>query len=95
MGRHCRQPTVCTFEERCRKSLAIPAVSVFNIPKLETRVKWDLYRKGHVQLNSVPAHLLTPLQRRMVESTVTGKRFVNHKAIAQRHRRLENAFLLS
>jgi len=83
MGRHCRHPTACTFEERCRKSLAIPTVSVFNIPKLETRIKWELHRKGHVQLSAVPAELLTPLQRRMVDSTVMGKRFVNHNAIAR------------
>ena len=83
IGRHCRHPSSCIFEERCRKPANIPAISVFNIPKLDTRIKWDLYRRGHLYLDRLPALSLTSLQRRMIDSTLNKERFVNGKGIAK------------
>jgi len=84
IGPHCQDPYECKFKAHCWAAKNVPAVSVFNVPKLTTEKKWDRYRRGDAQLSRLNAGDFSPIQKRMIECSVRNIRFVDAAAIGQR-----------
>jgi len=80
IGPYCHQPTPCGFIDYCWQQKHIPEVSIFNLPKINTR-KWDLYHAGIIHLDDARLSDLTESQQRMVNCFKTGTRYVNHDVI--------------
>lgn len=81
IGPHCNDPYECSFKEHCWSKKNIPEISTFDIPRLSEKAKWELYKKGTTALDSIDPSKFNPSQKRMVESTVSGKRFIDKVAI--------------
>jgi hypothetical protein len=81
IGPHCDDPYECGFKELCWSKKNVPEISTFDIPRLSTKKKWELYSDGTIALDSVDASEFNDLQRRMIEVTLSKKRFVNRTAI--------------
>lgn len=82
IGPQCDDPYDCTFKTHCWSSKKIPAISVFNIPRLAANKKWEFYGKGQVQLRSLDSGEFNQIQARMIECTLKGKRFLDSGGIA-------------
>jgi hypothetical protein len=81
IGPHCDDPYECAFKEYCWAGKGVPDVSMFNVPRLGAKRKWELYRKGVVHLSDLDVDKCRPIQRRMIECSIEGKQFVDAKAI--------------
>lgn len=82
IGPHCDDPYECSFKAHCWESKNIPEVSIFDIPGLQSRRKWGLYSAGNVDLSKLQGEKLNASQKRMVEVTNSGKRFVDQNLIS-------------
>lgn len=80
IGPQCMQNRECEFKAFCFTERGIPEVSVFDIPRLRTKL-WEFYKKGQVELASVDTAELDETQRRMVEAHVSGVNFVDRAKI--------------
>ena len=80
IGPHCSDPYECPLRDHCFKH--IPETSVFNLPRFGNRV-WELYQEGIVELTDprLAREKLTVNQRRMIQASLTGQRFVDEKAL--------------
>lgn len=86
IGPHCSSPYGCDFAGHCWDH--VPDYSIFNISRLTSDKKFDLYQKGVLDFRDIPEdYRLNENQRLQVESELTGKVTVNKKEI--------NAFLNS
>ncbi len=83
IGKHCDDPYGCSFKTHCWSSCKIPAVSVFNIPRLSDEKKWAHYHDGKVDLKKLDPQDFNATQARMIEFTVSKKRFIDSKAISK------------
>ncbi|MCC7441803.1 MAG: DUF2779 domain-containing protein [Bdellovibrionales bacterium] len=83
IGPHCKDPYPCAYRAHCWGPKKIPSPSVFDIPGWTAQKKWAAYRAGAVSLDRLDRAGLSPAQRRMVEHSVSGKRYVNAKGIRQ------------
>lgn len=81
IGPHCDDPYECSFKVHCWSKKKIPSPSTFDIPRLSSKTKWDLYSKNLVALESVDLKKLNATQRRMVECSISKKRFVDKTSI--------------
>lgn len=70
----------CEFKESCWTQRQIPAISVFNLPKINEKA-WDFYRHGQVNLMDVNPAQLDELQKRIVDCHATNERFVDASGI--------------
>lgn len=82
IGPHCDDPYGCNFRTSCWSEKKIPAISVFDVPRLSANKKWDLYRSGKIKLSSLNPSDFNKSQARMIECTVKKRRFLDSKAIA-------------
>ncbi|NJM09886.1 MAG: DUF2779 domain-containing protein [Bdellovibrionaceae bacterium] len=80
IGPHCSLNRACEFKSVCFAERNIPEVSIFDIPRLGDKV-WDFYRKGQLELKDIDTSDLNVVQKRMVEAHVSGKAFVDKKAV--------------
>lgn len=83
IGGHCDVPYECPYKDQCYAGKNIPQISVFNIPALRTNKKWEMYSAGKVDLSKVGSLKLNDLQQRMVDVSLSGKRFVDRVGLAR------------
>ncbi|MBI2607196.1 MAG: DUF2779 domain-containing protein [Deltaproteobacteria bacterium] len=83
IGPHCDDPYECEFKDHCWSEKKIPEISVFDIPNLSTKRKWEFYRKGVVDLAQLrdTEEKLNSTQRKMIEVTLSGTRALDRKAV--------------
>lgn len=81
IGPHCTSPYACAFESHCFAEKEIPDLSVFDVPGIASKKKWALYQTGRITLDSVHADPWNRNQRRMIDASLSGKRFVNSAAV--------------
>lgn len=80
IGPQCHDPYPCDFIGTCWKD--VPAYSVFDIARLSVDKKFDLYRKGIVELSEVPEdYPLSERQRLQVEVAQDGSARIDRAAI--------------
>lgn len=80
IGPQCTSPTECGFINHCWQQKNIPAVSMFDLPKIYTR-QWELFNEGIIALDDARLTELDPLQERMVNCFKTNTRYVDKAAI--------------
>jgi hypothetical protein len=81
IGAHCDAPYECPYKAHCWKPKNIPEVSVFDIPGLATKKKWELYGKGITSLTQLTNEKLNVTQKRMVDVSISNTRFVDRPQI--------------
>ncbi|KMP10572.1 hypothetical protein UR09_05450 [Candidatus Nitromaritima sp. SCGC AAA799-A02] len=82
IGPHCSDPYECDFHEHCWAH--IPETSIFNISRLGAERKWALYNDGILKFEDLPDNYsLNPKQSIQVEAELTGKEYVDKKAIKE------------
>ncbi len=70
IGSHCDDPHSCDFKSHCWRD--VPDVSVFNLYRMNSAKKFDLYHRGIVQYADIPpTESLSPVQRIQVETAST------------------------
>ena len=81
IGTHCSKPYECDFKGVCWNH--IPDYSIFDISRLSTKKKFDLYKKGIVKIDQVDINK-TPLnsdQLIQVQSDLNNKTYIETKKI--------------
>lgn len=68
-GDHCYSPFTCEFCAYCHKGQTQPEFPLDWLPRLHPRRREMLEREGIEDLRDAPDHLLTPLQRRVRDSS--------------------------
>jgi hypothetical protein len=81
LGPQCTANRDCEFKEFCFQQKQIPEVSVFDIPRIGSKV-WDLYRNGQIQLKDADASDMNELQKRMIGAHVKDQVFIDRLAIS-------------
>ena len=83
IGSHCNEPYDCDFKGTCWKH--IPQYSIFNISRLKTDKKFELYNQGILTLDQVDLSKtkLSENQILQVESEVEGKSYINKEEIGK------------
>ena len=72
-GAQCETPFPCGFQAHCRKNLPSAEFPVAWLPRISSRaLKEFLFQSGAQDMRDIPEALLTPLQRRVREATVSG-----------------------
>ena len=81
IGSHCSEPYDCDFKGTCWKH--IPEYSIFNISRLKTDKKFELYNQGITTLDQVDLSQtkLSENQILQIESEVEGKSYINKNEI--------------
>ncbi len=80
IGPHCSDPYGCDFTEHCWKH--IPNYSIFNLSRLYTNKKFELYYKGILSFEDIPRdYPLSQSQRFQVEAELTGNEIINKEGI--------------
>lgn len=80
IGPHCGDPYPCSFLGHCWKH--IPDYSVFNISRLKSEKKFDLYNQGILEITEIPDEFgLSHAQRLQVEGEKNGTEIINKEAI--------------
>ena len=52
IGKHCSYPYTCNFKGYCWKH--IPQYSIFDISRLNKKIKWDLYNSRYIEIKDIP-----------------------------------------
>jgi hypothetical protein len=81
IGPQCESPYPCPFQGHCWRGARVPVPGVFDLPGLRSERKWELYRAGQGALDKLDPEEFTPLQQRVIQAGLTGRRFVDPEAI--------------
>jgi len=80
IGPHCHDPYPCDFIGTCWRG--VPSYSVFDIARLSTEKKFELYRRGIVDVGAVPDdYPLSDKQRLQVDAERSGNGRIDREAI--------------
>ncbi len=80
IGAHCLQPHECEFRDYCWS--AVPEISIFDLTRLATAKKVELYLSGITESKEIPEdYPLNEYQKIQKHSEETNTRFLNEKAI--------------
>ncbi len=80
IGSHCLQPHECEFKDYCWSE--VPETSIFDLTRLATSKKVDLYLSGITESKQLPENYpLNEYQKIQVQAEKTNERFINEKAI--------------
>ena len=52
IGEHCSSPYDCNFQGHCWSH--IPDYSIFDLSRLNKKIKWNLYHKGFIDIHQIP-----------------------------------------
>ncbi len=52
IGKHCSYPYTCNFKGYCWKH--IPQYSIFDISRLNKKIKWSLYNSRYIEIKDIP-----------------------------------------
>lgn len=77
---HCNEPFGCAFKDYCWKH--VPEKSVFDLPQLATKKKWELFNKDIQRITDLDPKNYKGVIRRAIEVTKSKKLFVDSKGIA-------------
>jgi len=76
IGDYCDNPYPCVFLSQCWKP--IPSVSIFNLVRLNTSKKFELYNRGVIEFKDIPVDfILTEKQKTQVESFLQNKSIID------------------
>ena len=82
IGPQCNDPYTCSFEGHCWKD--IPEYSVFNISRLSSEKKFQLYEQGIIEVSDVPDDFpLSDNQQLQVLTEKTGETTINNHEIKE------------
>jgi hypothetical protein len=82
IGPQCEQPRDCIFKPICWKSIPTEK-SIFQLYAAGT-TKWNLFRRGHLELSSLSTSQLTnSIQKREVNVIKSGKRYCDRNGVAR------------
>lgn len=81
IGSHCSNPYDCDFKGVCWKH--IPDYSIFDISKLKTKKKFELYNKGIITFNQIDSDNISLNEKQLlqVKSEIEGISHINKKEI--------------
>lgn len=80
IGQHCSDPHECNFKNHCWKG--IPTPSIFDLYRMNSSKKFELYREGVIYFDQVPSGLkLTKIQNVQVESYKSNDILINTTVI--------------
>lgn len=82
IGPHCSDPYDCDFTGHCWEH--VPSPSVFDINRLTTEKKFELYRSGIIKLEDIPEdYPLNNRQQIQVDAHISGKKHVDKQEIGR------------
>ncbi len=82
IGPHCSDPYDCDFIGHCWDH--VPSPSVFELNRLTTEKKFELYQSGVVRLEDIPEdYPLNNRQRIQVDAYISGKKHIDKQEIAR------------
>jgi len=82
IGPHCSDPYDCDFMGHCWDH--VPSPSVFELNRLTTEKKFELYRSGVVKLEDIPEdYTLNNRQRIQVDAHISGKKHIDKQEITR------------
>jgi hypothetical protein len=81
-GPHCFKPRECQFLDLCKGEANLPEKSVFSIPGFYEK-RWELFAKGIVRVEDIPADALDEKQQICVDVLKTGKRHIDAAKIKE------------
>jgi hypothetical protein len=82
IGQHCDNPYTCDFHGYCWEH--IPEYSIFNISRLFTEKKFELYNKGVIKFEDIPPdYPLNANQRQQVDCELNQKSIISAKEIQE------------
>jgi len=80
IGPHCNSPYKCDFSGHCWKH--VPEYSAFNISRLRTEKKFDLYNRDAINFHDIPDNYpLNDNQWMQVKSELNNESFIDKSAI--------------
>jgi hypothetical protein len=80
IGQHCSNPHECDFKKYCWQD--IPTPSIFDLYRMNSSKKFELYREGVIHFDQVPSGLkLTKIQNVQVESYKSNDILINTPVI--------------
>lgn len=80
IGPHCSSPYTCEFKHHCWAH--IPEYSVFNVSRLSSAKKWELYHSGITEVAAIPEDFpLSENQRFEVASARQGENIIRQRAL--------------
>jgi len=80
IGTYCLQPHECEFKNHCWS--AVPETSIFDLTRLATAKKVELYLSGITKSQELPEdYPLSDYQKIQIHAEKTNTRFINEKAI--------------
>jgi len=82
IGAHCSDPYECDFTAHCWAH--VPKPSIFDIARLNSNKKFELYYKGIRSFKDIPDDFpLNPSQRMQVEAESSGKKFIDSAGLKE------------
>lgn len=76
IGKHCNNPYTCSFYGHCWKN--VPDYSIFNVSRLSSEKKFNLYRQGILDIKDIPDHYpLSDSQQLQVQSEKNGDEIID------------------
>ncbi len=80
IGLHCSDPYDCDFHDHCWQH--IPENSVFDLFRLNSKKKFDLYQEGIIKFEDIPSdYRLSKAQQLQVDAELNMKNFINPDGI--------------
>jgi len=80
IGPHCRDPYECDFIPHCWAH--VPSPSVFEIHRLGSKTKFDLYYRGVVEFRDLPGDLILNARQKMqVDAEIEDRTFLDRDGI--------------
>ena len=85
IGEHCLKPYACDAMEYCWKvQKQIPEYSIFNISRLRTNKKFELYRDGIIEFHQLgDISMFSPSQQVQIVSEQENRTIINTEAIQE------------
>lgn len=82
IGPHCSDPYDCDFMGHCWAH--VPETSVFDLNRLKTEKKFELYRSGVIRIEDIPEdYPLNNRQQIQVNAHISGKKHIDKQEIAR------------
>ncbi len=82
IGTHCSYPYDCNFKSHCWKH--IPQYSIFDLSRLNKKIKWSLYYGRHIEIKDLPTDTkLSDNQKIEIDSYINQTEIINESKIRE------------
>ena len=89
IGTHCSYPYDCNFKSHCWKH--IPEYSIFDLSRLNKKIKWSLYNDRHIEIKDLPTDTkLSDNQKIEIDSYINQTEIINKSKIREFVKSLSN-----